>query len=310
MGRRKSGRPIHGWIIVDKAAGMTSARVVSRVLALTGAAKAGHGGTLDPAATGVLPVALGEATKTVSYVMDGTKTYRFTVRWGEARDTDDAEGRLTGTSPHRPSAEQIRAVLGEFTGTVEQVPPAFSAVKIGGRRAFALARAGQPAAMAARTVWIDHFELAHVPGPDHAEFIVRCGKGTYMRGLARDLAQRLGTVGHVAALRRTQVGRFGEDQAISLEFLESVGHSAPPFAHLLAVETALDDIPALALNVAQADHLRHGRPVRVSGDGGRAFVEVGDLGEGEVLCAMAEGRIVALARFEGGEIRPFRVLNV
>jgi len=140
--------------------------------------------------------------------------------------------------------------------------------------------------------------------------MVRCGKGTYMRSLARDLGRRLGTVGHISALRRTAVGRFAEDQAISLEVLETVGHSASPFAHLLAVETALDDIPALALNVAQADHLRHGRPVRVSGEGGRAFVEVGDLGEGEVLCAMAEGRMVALARFEGGEIHPIRVLNV
>ncbi len=309
MGRKRKGRPIHGWIVIDKPAGITSARVVGIVRAVLDAQKAGHGGTLDPIATGILPIALGEATKTVSYVMNGDKDYEFTVRWGEARDTDDIEGEVTEVSAHRPSAEEIRGVLKEFTGSISQVPPAYSAIKVDGRRAFALAREKQEVVLEPRTVRIDAMRLVDTPDADHAVFQVRCGKGTYMRSLARDIAARLGTVGHVAALRRTAVGPFDESQAISLDYLKSVGHSAPLSEHLLAVETALDDIPALALNAAQADHLRHGRPVRVRG-GGRSFVAIGDLGEGDVLCAMADGRPVALARLEGDEILPMRVLNL
>jgi len=310
MGRRRTGRPVHGWIVIDKPAGMSSAHVVARVKRVIGAAKAGHGGTLDPLATGVLPVALGEATKTVSYVMDGAKRYRFTVRWGEARDTDDSEGAVTGTSEVRPERDAIAAALGDFVGLVEQAPPAYSAVKIGGRRAYALARAGEDVIVESRLVRIDSFALVAVPDADHAVFDVGCGKGTYMRSLARDLARRLGTVGHIASLRRVAAGPFDEAGAISLESLESLVHSAPPSAYLRAVETALDDIPALALNAAQADHLRHGRPVRVQGPEGRLFVDTGRLDEGDVLCAMADGRPVALARLEDGEIRAVRVLNV
>jgi len=310
MGRRRTGRPVHGWIVIDKPGGMSSAHVVARVKRVIGAAKAGHGGTLDPLATGVLPVALGEATKTVSYVMDGAKRYRFTVRWGEARDTDDSEGAVTGTSEVRPERDAIAAALGDFVGLVEQAPPAYSAVKIGGRRAYALARAGEDVIVESRLVRIDSFALVAVPDADHAVFDVGCGKGTYMRSLSRDLARRLGTVGHIASLRRVAAGPFDEAGAISLESLESLVHSAPPSAYLRAVETALDDIPALALNAAQADHLRHGRPVRVQGPEGRLFVDTGRLDEGDVLCAMADGRPVALARLEDGEIRAVRVLNV
>ena len=289
---------------------MTSAQVVARVRALIDAAKAGHGGTLDPLATGVLPIALGEATKTVGWVMDGPKAYRFTVRWGEARATDDAEGAVTETSAVRPTDDAIRAVLPRFTGDIEQTPPAYSAIKLDGRRAYELARADQVVNIPSRIVRIDEIRLVATPDGDHAVFEVRCGKGTYMRSLARDIARALGTVGHIVQLRRTAVGRFEESQSISLDKLASLMHSAPPSAYLLAVETALDDIPALALNAAQADHLRHGRPVRVQGPEGRRFVEVGDLADGDVLCAMAEGRPVALARLEHGEIRPMRVLNV
>jgi tRNA pseudouridine55 synthase len=310
MARKRRGRPIHGWVSIDKPAGMTSAHVVARVRGLLGAEKAGHGGTLDPLATGVLPIALGEATKTVGWVMDGAKAYRFTVRWGEARTTDDAEGAVIETSPMRPTEAAIHAVLPRFTGDIDQVPPAFSAIKLDGRRAYDLARADQAVEIPPRQVRIDEIRLAGMPDPDHAVFEVRCGKGAYMRSLARDLARALGTVGHIVQLRRTAVGRFAESQAISLDKLASLMHSAPPSAYLLAVETALDDIPALALNAAQADHLRHGRPVRVQGPEGRRFVEVGDLADGDVLCAMAEGRPVALARLEQGEIRPMRVLNV
>ncbi len=309
MGRKRKGRPIHGWLVIDKPSGITSARVVAIVRSRLGAQKAGHGGTLDPLATGILPIALGEATKTVAYVMDGSKDYRFTVRWGEARDTDDAEGAVTETSEMRPQEAEIRAVLGEFTGDISRVPPAYSAVKVDGKRAFALARAGQEVKLAPRNITIEDLRLADMPDSDHAIFEVRSGKGAYMRSLARDIALRLGTVGHIVKLRRTAVGPFSEDDAISLDYLDSVGHSAPLSEHLLSIETALDDIPALALNAAQADHLRHGRPVRVQG-GGRTFVAIGDLGEGEVLCAMADGRPVALARLEGDEIRPMRVLNI
>ena len=310
MGGRKSGRAIHGWIILDKPAGMTSARAVARVRALVNAAKAGHGGTLDPLATGVLPIALGEATKTVSYVMDGLKTYRFTVRWGEARDTDDAEGAVTATSDVRPDGDAIRAALGDFTGPIEQVPPDFSAIKVGGRRAFRLARAKEAVHLEARIVQVDSIELVDLPDADHAVIEVRCGKGTYMRSLARDLAHRLGTVGHVSALRRTAVGPFDQSAAISLDYLAALGHSAPLSKCLLAVETALDDIPALALNATQADHLRHGRPVRLRVPGMRPLAAIESLDDGDMLCAMADGRPVALARYEDGEIRPVRVLNL
>ncbi len=310
MGRKRRGKPIHGWIIIDKPAGMTSSRVVGRVRAITGAAKAGHGGTLDPLATGVLPIALGEATKTVSWVMDGAKRYRFTVRWGEARATDDTEGEVTAVSDARADEAAIGAVLGRFTGKIEQTPPAYSAIKIDGRRAYDVARAGGKVELAPRAVVIESLRLVDMPDADHAVFEAVCGKGTYMRSLARDIALALGTVGHVSALRRSATGPFDEQAAISLESLGTLVHSAPPSDYLLAVETALDDIPALTLNPAQADHLRHGRPVRVRGPEGHTFVDIGDAGDGDMVCAMSGGQPVALARYQDDEIRPVRVLNI
>jgi tRNA pseudouridine55 synthase len=314
MARRKKGQPIHGWLVIDKPAGKTSSQVVAIVKRMLDAQKAGHGGTLDPLATGVLPIALGEATKTVSYIMDGTKRYRFTIAWGEARDTDDSEGALTQTSDVRPSEADIRTVLTDFAGLIDQVPPDYSAIKIDGNRAYALARSGETVIISPRQVRIDRIELVDVPDSDHAVFDVTCGKGTYMRSLARDIALALGTFGHIASLRRLAAGPFDETDAISLETLESLVHSAPPFTYLRAVESALDDIPALFLNASQADHLRHGRPVRVKGPEGRPIVDItcldGCLDEGGVLCAMADGRPVALARLVQGEIRPVRVLNV
>jgi tRNA pseudouridine55 synthase len=307
---RRRGDPVNGWVIVDKPAGMTSAQVVAAVRRIMRAAKAGHAGTLDPLATGVLPVALGEATKTVSYVMDGAKEYSFTVRWGEARETDDGEGAVTATSPVRPDRAAIEAALPAFTGQIMQAPPAYSAVKIDGRRAYALARAALPVAPSPRPVRIDALQLVETSDPDHAVFAVRCGKGAYVRSLARDLAVRLGTVGHVAALRRTRVGPFGENRAISMDKLAALGHSSAPVECLVPVATALDDIPALALTAAQAAHLKQGRAVRVTGTSGRTFADIGNLAEGHVLCAMADGQPVALARFEAGEIRPLRVLNL
>ncbi len=308
MGRRRRGKPIHGWMIIDKPPGMTSSAVVGRVRHLTGAAKVGHGGTLDPLATGVLPLALGEATKTVAYAMDGTKVYDFTLRWGEARATDDAEGEVTATSGVRPGRDAIEAALAGFIGDIEQVPPAYSAIKVGGRRAYELARTSGPVELKPRTIRIEDFQLIATPDADHATFRVTSGKGAYMRGLARDLALKLGTVGHVSALRRLQVGPFKETDAISLDKLEALGHSARLEDWLLPVETALDDIPALALTGAEARSLRLGQSIPALPVANRTSLQ--GVGQDDILIAMNEGKPVALARIRGGEIRPVRVLNL
>ena len=298
MARKRSGRPIHGWLVIDKPTGMTSARVVAEVLRITGAAKAGHGGTLDPMATGVLPVALGEATKTVAYVVGSSKTYRFTVCWGAARDTDDADGEVISTSDVRPSEDAIRAVLPEFTGAIEQVPPIYAAIKVKGKRAYVLAREGKPVALAPREVFIERLELIEAADPDHAVFEMRCGKGTYVRAFARDVAERLGTVGHLAALRRTEVGRYRDRDAISLDNLTVLVHSGELPEHVRPVETALADIPALAVTENQAARLKSGQAVHVHRSGQRLVrVAVG-------------GRLVALAELSGGMARPVRVFNV
>lgn len=297
MARRPSLK-LDGWIVVDKNIGLTSADVVAKVRRITGAAKAGHAGTLDPLATGVLPVALGEATKTVSYVQDSSKTYRFTVRWGEERDTDDAEGQVIRAADARPARPAILAALSAFTGSIEQVPPAYSAVKVAGERAYKLARKGEAAELAPRVIRIDRFALLDQPDADHARFEVDCGKGAYVRALARDLGRHLGVFGHIAALRRTRVGPFTEAQAFSLDKLRELWQNTRPSEVLLPVETALVDIPALALTGPQADRLRSGQPVRVLGtaDG--------------TVCAMAAGKPVALAEIAAGEVRPVRVFNL
>ncbi|HEC14643.1 MAG TPA: tRNA pseudouridine(55) synthase TruB [Rhodospirillales bacterium] len=308
MGRRRGGTPIHGWLIIDKPRGLTSNAVVGRVRRMTDAAKVGHGGTLDPLATGILPLALGEATKTVSYAMDGKKVYVFTVRWGEQTESDDSEGAVTETSDVRPTEQDIRENLKFFTGEIEQVPPVFSAIKVDGRRAYDLARNKEPVELAPRKVQIETIALLDRPDKDHAVFEVACGKGTYVRSIARDLARKLGTFGHVSALRRTRVGPFGEDRAISLDKLDGLGHSAPLADLLLPVETVLDDIPALALTEEEARRLRHGQGVSALHVVSRSPLE--NISQGVVVCAMAEGKPVALARIEGGEIRPLRVFNM
>jgi tRNA pseudouridine55 synthase len=306
MGNRRGGRPIHGWLVIDKPLGMTSSQVVGAARRATGAAKAGHGGTLDPLASGVLPVALGEATKTVAWAMAGSKTYRFTLRWGEARTTDDREGEVTERSERRPDRPEIVGVLPRFTGEILQVPPAFSAIKVEGRRAYALARAAESVVLAPRPVRIDRLALLAQPDADHAVFEAVVGKGTYIRALGRDLALALGTVAHVAELRRTVVGRFAEAGAITLETLATLGHSARLSEHLLPVETALDDIPALALTEAEAERLRHGQSVALptAEAGGIDFLE-----QGAVIRASTSGKLVALAAIEGDRLRPVRVLN-
>ena len=307
MARRRKGQKINGWVIVDKPIGISSAHAVARVRRALDAVKAGHAGTLDPLATGVLPVALGEATKTVTYLVDARKSYRFTLRWGIATATDDAEGAVVAQSEVRPDAPAIRAALPAFTGEIWQVPPAFSAVKIDGKRAYAIARADGDPKLEPRTVRIESIALDRVVDEDHAVFLVTCGKGTYMRALARDLARALGTIGHVAELRRTAVGPFNEEMAISLEEIASLGHSAAALRHLLAVETVLDDIPALAVTESEASRLRAGQPVPVIRSANQERIR--DLADGAVLCALSNGKLVAYTRLEGRQVHPVRVLN-
>lgn len=297
MSRKRRGLALNGWIVIDKPAGVTSAHVVARVRRLTNAAKAGHAGTLDPLATGVLPLALGEATKTVSFVQDGAKTYRFTVRWGEERSTDDSEGAVTASSEARPEAAAIEALLPQFTGVIAQAPPAFSAIKVDGERAYDLARSGEAVDLAPRPVRIDRFALL-AARPDEAEFEVDCGKGAYVRALARDMGRALGCLGHVTVLRRTRVGPFREEAAFSLDKLAELCQNPAPVEYLLPVETALDDIPALAVTGPQADRLRSGQPIVVL-----------DAGDGPVWIRNA-GRPVAIAEAAGHEVRPVRVFNL
>jgi tRNA pseudouridine55 synthase len=305
--KKRDKRDVHGWCVLDKPVGMTSTHAVSVVKRLFTAKRAGHAGTLDPLASGLLPIALGEATKTVPYVMDGRKTYKFTVRWGEERDTDDAEGRVASSSEARPTGDAIRALLPGFTGTIAQVPPRYSAIKIDGERAYDLAREGTVVEMEPRPVDIHRLELVEMPDPDHAVLMAECGKGTYVRALARDLGRLLGCFGHVSELRRTIVGPFGEAHMIPLERLESLCHRAAAgegnlAALLLPVETALDDIPALAVTRADAARLQRGQAVLLRGRDAPVI-------HGPVSVRVS-GQLVALAEVDRGEIVPKRVFNL
>ncbi len=297
MGRKKKGIPIHGWLIIDKPLEISSNNVVGKARWLTKAQKVGHGGTLDPLASGVLPLAFGEATKTVSFVMDGTKTYRFEVTWGETRTTDDAEGEVSATCDKRPTRAEIEAVLPGFLGAIEQIPPKYSAIKINGQRAYKLARADEDIEMTARTVQIDRLELIDMPDANRAVFEVDCGKGTYVRSLGRDLGDKLGCLGYISVLRRTKVGPFDEKSAISLDFLEEIVHSDALFESLLAIETVLDDISALALSEEEARKIRQGMPLKR------------DLDNTATIRLMYEDKLLALAKIEDGFVRPFRVFN-
>jgi tRNA pseudouridine55 synthase len=304
---KREKRDVHGWVILDKPVGMTSTHAVAVIKRLFTAKRAGHAGTLDPLASGILPLALGEATKTVPFVMDGRKRYRFTVRWGEERDTDDAEGKVTGTSDARPSADAINAALPAFTGTIAQVPPKFSAIKIEGERAYDLARDGQDVVLEARPVDIHGLALMETQDADHSVFEAECGKGTYVRALARDIGRVLGCLGHVSALRRTQVGPFDENDMISLEQLEALCHRVAAGEGsladaLLPIETALDDIPALAVNRADAARLQRGQAVLLRGRDAPIF-------RGTVHVTTS-GELVALAEVDRGEIIPKRVFNL
>jgi tRNA pseudouridine55 synthase len=308
---RKGADKVDGWLVLDKPVGIGSTTALGKVRRALNAAKAGHAGTLDPLASGVLVIALGEATKLISAVMDTDKTYRFTVRWGEATETDDAEGAVVATSPVRPSRAEIEAALPRFRGVVSQVPPAYSAIKLQGKPAYARSRAGESVELAARNVRVDRFELIDQPDADHATFRVECGKGTYIRSLGRDLAVALGTVGHVTELRRLAVGRFTAESAIPLEKLESVGHIPAALAYLRAVETALDDIPALAVTAEDSLRLRQGQSVAIPRTAETPVdKDAAPFATGQVVAATALGRLVALTRVDGDRLRPLRVLNL
>ena len=308
MSRRKPrGRPLDGWLIIDKPQGLTSTDIVNRVRRIFDAQKAGHGGTLDPLATGLLPIAFGAATKTVPYVMDGTKLYRFTLRFGEARDTDDADGQVIETTDIRPTDDQIRAALPAFQGDIMQVPPIFSAIKVAGERAYDMAREGRAPVLEPRPARVDRFELIDRPDADHAVFEVASGKGVYMRSLARDLAKACGSLGHIAVLRRLRVGPFLEANAIPLDKLRAPEDTAPASPNLLLpVETALADIPALALTPVEVTALRQGQAISLVALMGRIPGTADP--DGGLVRATAEGRVIGLCRLEDGMMKPERIL--
>jgi tRNA pseudouridine55 synthase len=296
-------RDVHGWVVLDKPVGMSSTHAVSVVKRLFQAKRAGHAGTLDPLASGVLPIALGEATKTVPFVMEGRKVYRFTVRWGEERDTDDAEGRITASAPERPSAAAVAALLPRFVGQIAQVPPRFSAVKIDGERAYDLARDGEAVDIAPRQVEIHHLELTETPDPDHATLLAECGKGTYVRALARDMGRALGCLGHVVGLRRTAVGPFGEDVAVSLDALQRLrSGEAIERAALLPVEAGVGALPALQVSSSDAGRLARGQAVLLRGRDAPVM--------GGWVSVSSGGALIALAQVEKGELRPRRIFNL
>jgi tRNA pseudouridine55 synthase len=301
MARRKKGQPVHGWIILDKRSGLTSTQAVGAVRRILDAQKAGHAGTLDPLATGILPIALGEATKTVSFAVDGEKAYRFTVRWGAETDTDDSEGRVTRESSERPTAEAIRALLPQFRGQISQVPPVYSAIKVDGERAYDLARDGETVTLEARTVTIDRLELVEMPDDATSVFEAECGKGTYVRALARDFGRKLGCFGHVIALRRTRVGPFEEADSITLEALEAFATEGRGATALKPVESALEDLAALAISTTDAARLKRGQAILLRGRDAPIYT-------GPAF-ATSKGQLIAIGEIEQGEMRPTRVFN-
>ncbi len=298
---RKKGRDISGWIVIDKPAGMTSTAVVGKVRWAFDAKKAGHAGTLDPAATGVLAIALGEATKTVPFITDALKCYRFAVRWGAATATDDAEGEVIGTSAVRPSDEAIRAALGAFRGEIMQVPPQYSAVKVEGQRAYDLAREGEEMDLAARPLWVESLELLERPDADTAVLEMVCGKGGYVRSVARDLGRVLGCLGHVLWLRREWSGPFEAVDGASLEEIERLARTPAIEELLLPLETGLADLPELPATAEGAARLRNGNP---------GMVIASDVDYGAEAWASWQGRAVAVGVYRAGELHPSRVFNL
>lgn len=311
MAKRK-GEPVHGWLVLNKSVGVTSTKALAIARRLVNAAKAGHAGTLDPLADGVLPLAFGEATKTVPYLVDARKSYRFTVRWGQETTTDDREGPVVQSSDSRPTPDEVLAALPAFIGRVMQVPPAFSAVLVDGQRAYDLSRDGAAVELKARETDIFRLEILGSPDADHTEFSMTCGKGTYVRAFARDIGRALGCFGHVVALTRTSVGPFRLEDAITLEILEESAKDGATKRGLKPLSTVLDDIPALAVTDQEASQLRLGQAILARGR--LSFVEgvANDSGAFEpppVYCRNRAGDPIAIAVFEAGEVRPIRVFN-
>jgi tRNA pseudouridine55 synthase len=309
MGRRKRGEIINGWVCLDKPFEMGSTEAVTRIRRLFDAQKAGHAGTLDPLASGILPIALGEATKTVPFMMEAQKIYRFTIHWGISTDSVDREGEIIARSDVRPSVEAVKAALPAFVGEIDQVPPAFSAIKVDGQRAYDLAREGVEVELKARRVTIHEAAVTDAPDADHVEITMRTGKGVYVRSLARDLAAALGAEGHVSALRREQVGPFSLQNAVTLDSLEEMVHRGAASEGLLPVATALDDIPGLAVSDQDAFSLRQGRPIVLL----PRQVETlkGQLqGDARTVSVFLDQTLVALGQLRAGRIEPDRVFNL
>lgn len=305
MARGKNRKnDVHGWVVFDKPYGMTSTQAVGRMKRLFDTGKAGHAGTLDPLATGLLPIALGEATKTVPYVMDGAKVYRFTVRWGEETTTDDTEGEVVARSDHLPGEDDILDILDEFEGEISQVPPTFSAIKVDGARAYDLARQGEVPELEARTIVIHRLDLIDMPDERTSLFEAECGKGTYVRALARDMGRRLGSRGHVIALRRLAVGPFGEADMVTLDELEAAHDTAEPAAILgllTPVAAALAEVRQVNVTPDQAVRLRNGNPVILRGRDAPV--------EEQTVAVFAMGELIAIGAVEAGELKPGRIIN-
>jgi tRNA pseudouridine55 synthase len=305
MARKKKGKPVHGWVVLDKPPGMTSTQAVGAVRRAFDAQKAGHAGTLDPLATGILPIALGEATKTVPFAVDGEKAYRFSVRWGEETETDDTEGAVAKRSDQRPTRDEIESVLPGFRGEIQQVPPVYSAIKVDGARAYDLARGGEAVVLEPRTVVIERLALVEQPDDSTSVFEAECGKGTYVRALARDIGRLLGCYGHVIALRRTRVGPFDESIAVTMDRITAAAADADPQAvlKLLApVESALQDLPELLVSQSDAASLTRGQPVLIRGRD--APIMTGP------AYATSKGRLIALGELDQGALHPTRVFNL
>ncbi|MEL7014295.1 MAG: tRNA pseudouridine(55) synthase TruB [Pseudomonadota bacterium] len=302
MARKHKGRDISGWVVVNKPAGATSTSMVGKVRWAFDARKAGHAGTLDPAATGVLAIALGEATKTIPYVTDARKAYRFIVRLGQATDTDDAEGTCLATSDQRPSDDTLREALGQFVGRIQQVPPRFSAVKIAGERAYARARNGEDFELSARPLWVEELTMVDRPDEDHVVLHMVCGKGGYVRSIARDLGEALGCHGHVKTLHRIWSGPFTLDNAMTPDDLDRLARHEALEAYLQPLEKGLSSLPRMICNESDASRLRHGNPASVHAIAPDGMPEYGD-----ECWAVCQGSPVALGRYRGGLMHPTRV---
>lgn len=311
MARNRKGDPVHGWVNLYKPLSLGSTPAVAKLRRILNAQKIGHAGTLDPLASGVLPIALGDATKTIQFMQDADKTYKFSITWGEQRDTDDLEGKVIATSEIRPPAEQISHALHAFIGEISQIPPLYSAIKVNGERAYDLARAGEFPELKPRQIHVDSLELLDARNHE-ADFIMTCGKGTYVRSIARDLALALGTVGYVSKLHRSRVGIFTDKNAISLDILENMDYQSARNEALLPLQRVLDDIPALAITVDETAKIRNGQVLSfVSRPNFERLSKIGlNAKEMSVVLLTYQNEPVALAEVEKANIKPVRVFNI